>query len=311
MNNLMKHSLVFAALAGVLFGNHAMAASIVDSKHNLGNIATAQGTRNFTSATAEVCVFCHTPHGAKAKDGTEAVAPLWNKKLPLSTSFTTYDTLGTSSLMGEVAKVGSVSIACLSCHDGSQAMDVMINQPGSGGYNAGGASPTGTWTTNGTVSAVDANGKMLTATPIPGIGTDLTDDHPVGIQYAGGLKSGTDHTLKAEYRNPDFNAAVTATVNGQNIWYVPVPAVNPITTLPNKVGGVNIAPAAGIRNKTDMALYSRTSTRAVGGSAFSNGAAPQPFVECASCHDPHQANTATFLRIDNTGSAVCLACHVK
>ena len=36
-----------------------------------------------------------------------------------------------------------------------------------------------------------------------------------------------------------------------------------------------------------------------------------PSVECASCHDPHRADTSTFLRIANAGSAVCLACHVK
>jgi predicted CXXCH cytochrome family protein len=36
----------------------------------------------------------------------------------------------------------------------------------------------------------------------------------------------------------------------------------------------------------------------------------QPFVECASCHDPH-VNTQTFLRVANDGSAVCLACHNK
>lgn len=37
-------------------------------------------------------------------------------------------------------------------------------------------------------------------------------------------------------------------------------------------------------------------------------------VECGSCHDPHIAATATnqtFLRVANTGSALCLGCHAK
>jgi len=35
-------------------------------------------------------------------------------------------------------------------------------------------------------------------------------------------------------------------------------------------------------------------------------------VQCGSCHDPHDNTTAQpFLRIDNTGSALCLDCHVK
>lgn len=33
-------------------------------------------------------------------------------------------------------------------------------------------------------------------------------------------------------------------------------------------------------------------------------------VECATCHNPH-ATTANFLRVANTGSALCTTCHVK
>jgi predicted CXXCH cytochrome family protein len=51
-----------------------------------------------------------------------------------------------------------------------------------------------------------------------------------------------------------------------------------------------------------MLLYTRNEATVAGGY--------QPFVECASCHDPHTEN-ATFLRISNAGSAVCLACHTK
>ncbi len=302
MRKLIKASLVVLGLSSVaLLSGTASAASIVDSKHNLGNIGGNTANRNYTDATQEVCVFCHTPHGGKGATGA-AVAPLWNKALPASGTFTTYDTLGTSSLQGSITEVGSVSIACLSCHDGSQAMDVMINQPGSGGYNASGAVLGGTWTSG--TGNVGADGKMLTTNPIPGLGTNLKDDHPVGIQYAGGLRTGTDHTDKTAYRNPDFNAATAASINGQSIWYVEVPNTNPLTSLTNKVNDVAISRVAGIRNKTDMALYTRKD-------AAIDADRAQPFVECASCHDPHQANTDTFLRIDNTGSAVCLACHVK
>jgi predicted CXXCH cytochrome family protein len=34
-------------------------------------------------------------------------------------------------------------------------------------------------------------------------------------------------------------------------------------------------------------------------------------MECASCHEPHSDTNASFLRISNAGSAVCLACHIK
>ena len=32
-------------------------------------------------------------------------------------------------------------------------------------------------------------------------------------------------------------------------------------------------------------------------------------VECGSCHDPHNSTNGTFLRTNNTGSALCLGCH--
>jgi predicted CXXCH cytochrome family protein len=35
-----------------------------------------------------------------------------------------------------------------------------------------------------------------------------------------------------------------------------------------------------------------------------------PFVECASCHDPHTVRPL-FLRTDTTASDLCMTCHVK
>ena len=52
------------------------AQGIASTKHNLGSGPGLAG-RNQTSDTAEICVFCHTPHGAD----TAAPAPLWNKRL--------------------------------------------------------------------------------------------------------------------------------------------------------------------------------------------------------------------------------------
>ena len=34
-------------------------------------------------------------------------------------------------------------------------------------------------------------------------------------------------------------------------------------------------------------------------------------VECGTCHDPHERDNPTFLRVANTGSQLCLACHIK
>jgi len=253
-------------------------AGVADSKHNLGTGGLAAGNNNYMSAgTGEVCVFCHTPHGADSS----AAVPLWNKTLD-ATGFTTYDSLGTSTLDGGVAAVGSVSIACLSCHDGTQAMDVMLNQPGSGDDISGTGRLTGTWVGAG------ANGLMPDT--IANLGKDLQNDHPVGIQYAGGgylTGVGTPSTAA----DKDFKAPTEVTINALPVWYVET--------------GID---ATG-RDKADLPLYTRKVATWNNSGAATN--ANEPFVECASCHDPHQSDTATFLRISNDGSAVCLACHTK
>ena len=274
----------FAAVASVLALIAVPAtAGIANTKHNLSPTSNALNNR-VTAGSDELCVYCHTPHAAD----TTAPVPLWNKSLSTLGGYTTYATLNSGSIDGQILAVGSISLACLSCHDGTQAMDNVINAPGSGGYDVtgGGANGLGyTWA--GT--RVDATGKLTnSATSLANLGTDLSNDHPIGIQYCGGgptvAASGTACVDK------DFFAPQSAIINGNRVIWV------------DTAGG-----GAGTRDKSDMILYNRT---------FATGAAPS--VECGSCHDPHveeatgtPASGKTFLRIANAGSAVCLACHNK
>lgn len=281
-----------------VFGSQQALAGISTTKHNLTSSGIT-GANTFTptsGGTAEICVFCHTPHGSD----TSASVPLWNRKMASPSTYTTYNSLGTSSLDGATATVGSVSLACLSCHDGIQAMNTMINQPGSGGYTADGSGIwAGSWTPN-------TNGKIGSGTngAITNIGQDLKNDHPIGIQYAGGPKAATLPAAGSPYgsalfNDPDFNPALSATLNSQQVWWVDSGTVT------------------SSRDKADMLLYTRSTATETGlvlagGTTGSAGAGvAQPFVECASCHDPHTSANATFLRISNAGSAVCLACHIK
>ena len=256
-----------AAAVLTLLGTAAHAQGVVGSPHDL-----APQTTN----TSETCVFCHTPHGA----ATTAAVPLWNKTLPSST-YQRYSSLQTSTLTGAEAAVGSVSLACLSCHDGSQAVDTVLNAPGRG---MGATTP----------SQIDSTvfGTM-TGTPVPMLSTDLRDDHPISIQYAGGGLIGTDAdgtAPLASLGNQDFNPPEKDTINTNPAWWVDSEAT------PNNT-----------REKTDMILYTRTELVAAG----------EPMVECGSCHDPHNSSTfianqqVSFLRIDNDSSAICTTCHIK
>ncbi len=276
----LARGLVGAAIGAGMASTAMAAASISLTKHNLSTGGT--GAVHTTTGTAEICVFCHTPHAA---DVSIAGVPLWNKRLATGATYTTYS----SSTMNAVGStdgsaggaIGSVSLACLSCHDGAQAMDNMLNGPGAGLYDSTGGGTTGlaySW------QGAQANGQMI-ATNLATLGSDLRNDHPIGIQYCGG---GVGNQIPAGTCNDaDFVLPTSASIGGQTVWWVD-----------NTAGGG--------RQKTDMILYNRgfpgNGTQAAGN---------YPSVECASCHDPHSNTNATFLRISNAASAVCLACHVK
>ena len=201
------------AVAGVTVGTPAQA-QIANTKHNLGTSPGGTGVNKF-SGTAEICVFCHTPHGAD----TSAAVPLWNRTLPSPSAFTTYDSLGTTSLDGKTAPVGSVSIACLSCHDGVTSMSAVINAPGSGktGDTA--------WTT-GTWSGANQTAGAIAAGLITNIGTDLKNDHPIGIQYGGGgitLAAPTGATKDVDFKAPASNVLNGSMTNPSHDWPSTVP----------------------------------------------------------------------------------------
>ena len=291
--------LAIAAVSVMAFASSSALAGIAATKHNLG---TGTGN-NSTTNTGEICVFCHTPHGAD----TGAPVPLWNKKLTAAT-FTTYDQLGTSTLDAGILNVGSVSLACLTCHDGTQAIDNILNAPGSGGYDVTGGGVDGlktadgwTWNVGGSLSSEG----QFNAGEIVNLGTDLTNDHPISVQYGGGgITAAGGTTIDTDFVQP-------SRVGTLNRWYVD----NKLTA----------TPSIGSFDKWDFKLYTRTP--GAGGDSFNNtatdaGTGAQPFVECGSCHDPH-FETTTFLRMDgsatstvgseqsNTGSRVCLVCHNK
>jgi len=270
-----KLGIKVAAVAGLTaLLSISASAAIKDSKHDLrGTASTVNGGTKIENAT-EICAFCHTPHGSSA--ATEA--PLWNKVLAAGVA-STYNGYESSTLDGAVLLAGSPSLACLSCHDGSQAMNTVINAPsvpGNYNYAAGGAS-------YGTSSTAY---KMTEA--VANLTKDLRNDHPVAIPYAGGGWSvwagttGSQSTFVAAANDVDFLMPNKATIGTEVKWWV---EANGDTDT---------------RTKTDLILYNRAGGEAVA------------YVECATCHDPHAGESQSFLRMgSNDESKVCLACHIK
>lgn len=291
----IKHAGITGRLALLLVGitigltGTVVIAGIAESVHNLGITGSGPsangGNRNQFSGTAEICVFCHTPHGGDSS----AAIPLWNRHLNSPSAYQTYDQLGTSTFDAQVAtNVGSISIGCLSCHDGTLAIDSMINEPGSGADNPGFSS--GVWSGDD----IDRNTGRLAAGIVQNLGTDLTNDHPIGMQYAGGGVSASRPKLgQGETRDPDFAPVEFKVKDGRFLWWIDHDW---------RTSG------DGERTKRDVMLYTRDASN-----GYEGQAEQEPFVECASCHDPHETVNPTFLRVSNTDtpSGLCLTCHVK
>jgi len=150
---------VFAAVA---------VADVANTKHNLS--ASRPPGAIGSDEIIEICVFCHTPHRANAT-GELIDAPLWNRK----NTGTVYTMYAQARLQGTVALSPNVeSMMCLSCHDGSLALNNMANPLDVG------SDPVPELI--GDATRLTADGKIAT-TSYAFVGGDLTDDHPVSVEY--------------------------------------------------------------------------------------------------------------------------------
>jgi predicted CXXCH cytochrome family protein len=336
---------VVGGLALMAASSFAMA-SVVNTKHNLGATHPVGVDGNHTNATTEICIFCHTPHGGDQ----DTFAPLWNRATGTAT-YLRFSDLGRLTFDAKEAPIaGSVSAACLSCHDGTQSIDSVINSPGSDSEGiANEATGLLTQITTGTggfsqsnimsngFASADGhwNGSILPRGDMVYLGTDLRNDHPISMQYAGGGLSSA--AISGATTDPDFaqtsaTSQAGAPAGGKGgLWdattHTPIAltAANPSNAATNNTSGaVNGSGSGLVMHDTaggtdrwwvsttnsatytaqDFPLYSRTD---VTGSAL-----VQPTVECGTCHDPHSGNP-TFLRLKdgNAGSQVCLTCHAK
>lgn len=271
--------------------------TVANTRHNMTQSYLGVGANWMDMSRndyGEVCVYCHTPHGA---NGAIPQAPLWNRtQVP-----TAYQTYSSSTLSQPITQPGPNSLTCLSCHDGQTAIDSIINMPGSGRYNSGQQTAQNlaflnSWPGGPGGSLFGGHGTLSTAPAVlndygqcqschsvngdqhnPGvtaefdvfyIATDLRNDHPVGVTYPAA--------------NPDFQAG---TVVSGNLRF--------FDTSGN-----------GRPDKNEIRFYDT-------GDGYE--------VECASCHDPHGVPSGgpaspflpAFLRVSNASSALCLSCHNK
>ncbi|HCY62907.1 MAG TPA: hypothetical protein DHV59_08790 [Oxalobacteraceae bacterium] len=180
-------SLILLLAAGFV---HAEKISDVrGTKHNLSAATTYM--RNGVSQTVparsvqatsetEICIFCHTPHGAQSN----TTPPLWNRALSNAT-YSASNTYTSSSIDADAAELaagpGGSSKLCLSCHDGTMAIDkVSVNIDVTNGNSSN----------NTTIKMnVASEVKMPIGSGADtgftrNLGTNLSNDHPISFTYS-------------------------------------------------------------------------------------------------------------------------------
>ncbi|MBI2840652.1 MAG: hypothetical protein HYX75_20235 [Acidobacteria bacterium] len=177
-------ALGIACAATIAVSTGAFAASIVRSRHDITHdLGAYEEMPRYINNYGEVCVYCHTPHSA----GIDA--PLWNRQLPTG-PFQLYASTTMDTVVGQLS---GYSLACLSCHDGTIAVDAIINAPGPG-PNLGGPwyGKTPGW--RHYRMSTDGPGTCGWECHHEGfdyghdarmsyMGTDMRNDHPVSMTY--------------------------------------------------------------------------------------------------------------------------------
>ena len=124
----------------------------------------------------QICLPCHTPHGA---DTSVSDSPLWNHQ----NSTANYTLYNSATLDATPGQPTGRSALCLSCHDGTVALDSFGGNTGS---------------------------EFLTSADDSYIGTDLSDDHPVSFAFTTGLAA-IDGTLHDPSTRPTGLGGTIAT----------------------------------------------------------------------------------------------------
>lgn len=255
----------------------ARGTSIVSSPHNLsaGSTATIKA-----STEPEICVFCHTPHNSSPS------APLWNRA-SYGQTYIPYTSTTAKATFGQPT---GDSKLCLSCHDGTIALGMVLSR---------GATAV---TMQGGVTVLPAGKSKL--------GTDLSDDHPVSFTYDAALA-----TADGQLKSPaTLTGAVRLDSNGQ---VQCTSCHNPHDNQFGKflvMGNTASALCQSCHNRT----YWSGSTHSTSAKTW-NGLGTNPWQHtslttvqanaCENCHSPHTAGNKQRL-LNNAGEETnCYTCH--
>jgi cytochrome c553 len=277
------------AIAGLEAGT-----GVNGSLHDMNYVASKIGGAAKTDEMGRVCVFCHTPHHATVVQNGENL-PLWNHDLVADSTYIAYTwatpdnttlTDGTDFTIMDAVK--GPSRLCMSCHDGSIAVD----EHGYAIKQAGGLN----------IQAINSGVDDYAGRA--NLHQDLSDTHPIGFDY-NKVKISRDATASRG------DAALTADkeIIGSN---------NPYAT------AIAYSTTPGLYNDVTRAGGKKIKDNLYGGNIMTCATCHEVHNKENATQDPWKSVTKTltnglgvltapnyFLYAKETNSLICLSCHVK
>lgn len=179
--------MLVAAAALIWLGLPAESGTLVGSKHDLTRLNERAGVEAMTGLAynnyRDPCIYCHIPANAQSQrqPGAQQIQD-WNRFMPTG-EFQRYES---ETLKGKIGELGAESMLCLSCHDGSMAVDMVINKPEN--WSMKDEAPLHMRIDSG--GGLDRctqchDGRTAHSMELVSIGRNLMDDHPVGVNYPG------------------------------------------------------------------------------------------------------------------------------
>ena len=167
----MNQKIVLAALSIVLLAGTMAYAGVAAGTGVQGSIHDMTKYTTIADSDPEqqqgrVCAYCHTPHHA-ITEGNDYL-PLWSHIITTTGTFTPYDSATIDASVDATTMMEGPSKLCMSCHDGSVAVDTHYAFTGSRKLT---------------------QDDSLFATPSVGKSGALNNDHPIGFIYDGKLNA--------------------------------------------------------------------------------------------------------------------------
>lgn len=291
----MKYRYCFAILMVLSLSGGVRAQTFVGDNLGVHNLAQGGPSSGVAGASANVCGYCHAPHGGQAG--------LWNQTLT-TTNYTHYTKTSSSTEKNDTVQppLGKGSNRCLSCHDGTIAV---------GSSTAYGQMATGS------LHAADIlSSDMRFSHPFSLASVPPVDNIDIAQALQTGKTLDSTHSVRLIHGNVECTSCHDPHVQARDLYsqnFLVMNSVNGALCLAchdptrQSVAGVNSFNPLGGWNLSANA-HAKSSAQ-ITSSSISVG--PYPTVganACSACHAEHNANSSARL-LHNVDQGDCSACH--